>query len=62
MPVPMLKALAKRYGVSEATAEAAWNSCKSAIHPTEEGGKGPGYGVVVDCVKDKLRKMKGGQA
>lgn len=53
MPVPMLKGLAKRYGVSSERAEAAWTACSNAIKPKEKPG---GYGLVVKCVKAKLRK------
>lgn len=56
MPAPLILALSKRYKVSRATVEGYWNECKAAIHPTE-GGK-DGYGIVTNCVKAKLRKLK----
>ena len=59
MPVPMLKDLAKRYGLDLGTVEGYWNECKSAIKPDAKGSKA-GYGVVVGCVKAKCRKAKKG--
>jgi len=54
MPAGLIKSLAKRYGVSTERVESAWSACKGAIHP-KSGGQ-DGYGIVVNCVKAKLRK------
>ena len=53
-----MELLAKNAGVSVGTVEGYWKACKGAIHPVEDGqAKGEaGYGVVVNCVKAKLRK------
>ena len=55
MPVPMVATLARRYRASRATVEKYWNECKHAIKPGE-GEKE--FGLVVNCVKAKLRKRK----
>ena len=55
MPAGAIRGLAKRYGVTFERAEAAWNACKKAIDPDH---KKAGYGVVMNCVKAKLRKKK----
>ena len=54
MPEGLIESLAKQFGANRATVERYWNECKAGIHPTEEGKAGPGYGVVVNCVKAKL--------
>jgi len=55
MPVPLLRNIAKRFGVSYKTAEAAWNECKRGINP---GRGGKGWGLVVKCVRQKLSSRK----
>jgi len=54
MPAGLVTSLARKYGASVSTVEGYWNECKHAIEPS----KGPrdGYGIVVNCVKAKLRK------
>jgi len=60
MPRGLMELLAKNHGVSVSVVEAYWKQCKGAIHPVEDGRKKgeAGYGVVVNCVKAKLRKRK----
>lgn len=58
MPVPQLRNLAKKYGVSVQTAERAWNACKAGVDPDSPGHAG--YGVVFVCTRRKLAKMKKG--
>lgn len=55
MPTPFLRELAKRHKLDLPVVEGYWNECKSGIKP---GEKGRGYGLVVDCVKDKIRNAK----
>jgi DNA-binding transcriptional regulator YhcF (GntR family) len=54
MPTPLMRSLAEQYGVSLSTVERAWKACKDAIRPSSTGQDG--YGIVVNCVKAKLRK------
>lgn len=56
MPLPQLRNLAKKFGVSMAMAERAWASCKEGIQPEKKGN--PGYGMVFVCTRRKLAKMK----
>lgn len=59
MPAGTVKSLAEQYGVSPETVEKYWRQCESAIQPVQnpsmKKGSRPGYGVVTNCVKAKLR-------
>lgn len=59
MPAGLISSLAKQYGADTATVEGYWRACADAIKPGDGGG--PGYGVVVNCVKAKLRNRKSGR-
>lgn len=53
MPAPIIKKLARQFKASRNTVERYWQECKEGINP-EHTDKG--YGLVVECVKKKLRK------
>ena len=55
MPSGALRSLATRYKVSVRTVESYWRHCRQAIKP--KAGK-DGYGIVMNCVKAKLRNRK----
>ncbi len=58
MPRGLMELLAKNAGVSVSVVEGYWKACKGAIKPSEKGGK---YGIVVNCVKAKLRNRGKGK-
>ena len=45
LPVPMLRNIARQYGLDLATVERYWNECRASA--------GTNYGAVVNCVKKR---------